>query len=81
MLIIFRLYTCIIKCKLGFISFENKTLQRWCKFAGKHDFPIQNSSMGPVQCLSLNRDQKFVASLVLSAIDSYVELYVYMCWT
>ena len=76
-LIILRLY--IINSRLDFVSFDNKNLQRQCKFAGEHDFPVQNSLMGPVQCLSLNRDQKFEASLVQSAIDSYVELYMYMC--
>ena len=69
----------IINSRLDFVSFDIKSLQRQCKFAGEHDFPAQNSLMGPVQCLSLNRDQKFVASLVQSAIDSYVELYMYMC--
>ena len=51
---------CIINYRLDFVSFDNKNLQRQCKFAGKHDFPVQNSLMGRVQCLSLNGDQKFV---------------------
>ena len=76
-LIILRLY--IINSRLDFVSFDIENLQRQYKFAGEHDFPAQNSLMGPVQCLSLNRDQKFVASLVQSAIDSYVELYMCMC--
>ena len=57
-LIILRLY--VINSRLDFVSFDNKNLQRQCKFAGEHDFPVQNSLMDRVQCLSLNRDQKFV---------------------
>ena len=58
-LIILRLY--IINSRLDFVPFDDKNLQRQCKFAGERDCPVQNSLMGRVQCLSLNRDQKFVA--------------------
>ena len=65
-LIIFRIY--VIETKLGFVSFDNKNLQRRRKLVGKRDFPVQNSNTGLVQCLSHSRDQKFVTSLVQSAI-------------
>ena len=45
-----------------------KNLQRRRNFVGERDFPIQNSYTDQVQRLSHSRDQKFVASLVQSAI-------------
>ena len=54
--------------KLDFVSFNDKNLQRRRKFVSERDFLIQNSYTGQVQCLSHSRDQKFVTSLVQSAI-------------
>ena len=48
----------VIETKLDFVSFDDKHLQRWQKFVGEHDFPIQDSYTGQVQCLSYSRDQK-----------------------
>ena len=45
-LIIFKIYKIIIKTMPDFIS-----SQRWCKFAGEQDFPIQNSYTDQVQDL------------------------------
>ena len=39
----------IIETKLDFVSFNDKNLQRWRKFIGERDFPIQNSYAGQVQ--------------------------------
>ena len=49
--------------------FDVKNLRRRCKFAGEREFPIQNSYMDQVHCLSHSGDQKLVTSLVLSAIE------------
>ena len=54
--------------KLDFVSFNDKNLQRRRKFVSERDFLIQNSYTGQVQYLSHSRDQKFVTSLVQSAI-------------
>ena len=48
----------VIETKLDFVSFDDKNLQRWQKFVGQRDFPIQNSYTGQVQYLSYSRDQK-----------------------
>ena len=45
-LIIFRIY--IIETKLDFVSFNDLNLQRWRKFVGERDFPIQNSDTDQV---------------------------------
>ena len=39
----------IIQTKLEFVSFKDKNLQRWRKFIGEQDFPIQNSYAVQVQ--------------------------------
>ena len=65
-LIIFRIY--VVETKLDFVSFDIKKLQRRQKFVSDCDFPLQNSYAGQVQCLSNSRAQKFVTSLVQSAI-------------
>ena len=39
----------IIETKLDFVSFKDKNLQRWRKFIGECDFPIQISYAGQVQ--------------------------------
>ena len=65
-LIIFRVF--ITETKLDFVSFNDKHLQRRRKFVAERDFPILNPDTGQVLCLSRSRDQKFVTSLVESAI-------------
>ena len=55
---------------MDFVSFNDKNLQRRRKLVGERDLPIQNSYTDQVQCLSHGRDQKFVTSLVQSAIGS-----------
>ena len=47
------------KVSLSPFPFDVKNLQKRCKFAGERDFPIQNSYMDHVQCLSHSRDQKY----------------------
>ena len=39
----------IIETKLDFVSVNDKNLQRWPKFIGERDFPIQISYAGQVQ--------------------------------
>ena len=39
----------IIETKLDFVSFKDKNLQKWRKFIGERDFPIQMSYAGQVQ--------------------------------
>ena len=46
---------------------DDKNLQRRREFAGEHDFPIKTHT-DQVYCSSHSRDQKFVTSLVQSAI-------------
>ena len=58
----------VVETKLDFVSFDIKKLQRRQKFVSDCDFPLQNSYAGQVQCLSNSRAQKFVTSLVQSAI-------------
>ena len=65
-LIIFRIY--VVETKLDFVSLDIKKLQRRQKFVSDCDFPLQNSYAVQVQCLSNSRAQKFVTSLVQSAI-------------
>ena len=57
------------KVSLSPFPFDFKNLQTRCKFAGERDFPIQNSYMDHVQCLSHSGDQKLETSLVQSAIE------------
>ena len=57
----------IIETKQDFVSFSDKNLQRRRKFVGERDVP-ENSYTGQLQCLSHSMDQKFVTSLVQSAI-------------
>ena len=45
-----------------------ENLQRRQNFVGERDFPIQNAYTDQVQRLSHSRDQKFVTSLVQSAM-------------
>ena len=66
MLIIFRIY--FIETKLNFVFFDNKNVQGCQKIVGERDFHIQSSYTDQVQCLRHSRDQKFVTSLVQSAI-------------
>ena len=72
MFIIITIY--VIETTLDFVSFDDKNLQRQRKFVGEPDFPIQNSYTGQVQCLCHSRDQKFVTSLVQSAIANMESL-------
>ena len=61
----------VIETKLNFASFNSKNLQRQRKIVGECDFPIQNSYTDQVHgsmSKSDSRDQKFVTSLVQSAI-------------
>ena len=57
-----------METKLDFVSFDDKNLQIRLEFVGECVFPIQNSYTGQVQCLRHSKDQKFVTSLVQSAI-------------
>lgn len=65
-LIIFRIYV-IEKSWILFLKMV-KIFKDDENFFGEHDFPIQSSYTGQVQCLSHSRDQKFVTSLVQGAI-------------
>ena len=60
----------VIETKLDFVSFDDKNLQRRREFVGESDFPIQNSYTGEVQCLSHSRNQKFMTSVMQSAITT-----------
>ena len=62
----FRIY--FIETKLNFVSFDDKNVQGRRKIVGERDFFLQSSYNNQIQCLSHSRDQKFVTSLVQSAI-------------
>ena len=66
MLIIFRIY--FIETKLNFVSLDDKNVEGRRKIVGERDFSLQSSYTDQIQCLSHNRDQKFVTSLVQNAI-------------
>ena len=54
---------------MNFASFNNKNLQRQRKLLANVTFPYKTLKLiRLVQCLSYSRDQKFVTSLVQSAI-------------
>ena len=73
-LIISRIY--VIEIKLDSVSYNrDKNLQRRRKLVGERDFPYKTLIL---VCLSHSRDQKFMTSLMQSAIDQHIRFMLHL---